>query len=508
MRIVALDAAALARGLAPGLTLADARAQTPELAAIDHDPLADRLWLERLADGCDRWTPMVALDPPDGITLDISGCVHLFGGEAALANDIERRFALAGIHMRQAIASSPEAAQALARFQTMPAADESGAVRRLPVAALRLDDDIVIALRRAGLKTIGDLATRPTAPLAARFGEDMVGALDRLLGRADSRIVPRRALPALLFERRFAEPIARTEEALVILDELLREAALELEERRGGGRRFAARLYRSDGAVRDLAVETGLPTRDPAVPARLFRERIDTLADPIDPGFGFDMIRLAIATVEPLAATQLKLEGGHVTEEAMAALVDRLGTRIGRSRIRRFRSVDTHIPEQAAFAMPAIELPDPARWPSPVPGEPPLRPLHLFDPPQRIEVTMSEVPDGPPHRFRWRRTLHEVARFEGPERIAGEWWRVRVDRLPDPGPSTVRPHPGRDAMACDDEELADAIDLSAARPTKPLLTRDYFRIEDIRGRRFWLFRHGLYGNETASPAWYIHGLFA
>jgi len=153
-------------------------------------------------------------------------------------------------------------------------------------------------------------------------------------------------------------------------------------------------------------------------------------------------------------------------------------------------------------------LPDPARWPSPVPGEPPLRPLHLFDPPQRIEVTMSEVPDGPPHRFRWRRTLHEVARFEGPERIAGEWWRVRVDRLPDPGPSTVRPHPGRDAMACDDEELADAIDLSAARPTKPLLTRDYFRIEDIRGRRFWLFRHGLYGNETASPAWYIHGLFA
>ncbi len=125
MRIVALDAAALAQGLAPGLTLADARAAIPELAAVDHDPLADRLWLERLADGCDRWTPMVALDPPDGITLDVSGCVHLFGGEAAFAADIERRFALAGIHLRQAIAASPEAAQALARFQTMPAADEA-----------------------------------------------------------------------------------------------------------------------------------------------------------------------------------------------------------------------------------------------------------------------------------------------------------------------------------------------------------------------------------------------
>jgi protein ImuB len=505
MRIVALDAAALAQGLTPGLTLADARARLPELAAVDHDPLADWLWLERIADRCDRWTPMVALDPPDGITLDISGCIHLFGGEATLAADIERRFGLAGIHLRQAIGSSPEAAQALARFQTMPATDEAGALRRLPVAALRLDDDTVVALRRAGLKTIGDLASRPTAPLAARFGEDMMAMLDRLLGRADSRIVPRRALPALLFERRFAEPIARTEDALVVLDELMHEASLELEERHGGGRRFAARLYRSDGAVRDLSIETGLPTRDPAVPARLFRERIDTLADPIDPGFGFDMIRLAIATVEPLAATQLKLEGGQVTEEVMAALVDRLGTRIGRSRIRRFRAVDTHIPEQAAFALPAIEMPDPLRWTPPTPGEPPLRPLHLFDPPQRVDVTMSEVPDGPPRRFHWRRTLHEITRFEGPERIAGEWWRVRVDRLPQPEPSHERPQPSRDDLVVPGEEVAEPPRLP---PRNPLLTRDYFRVEDVRGRRFWLFRHGLYGQETDTPDWYLHGLFA
>ena len=552
MRIVALDAAALALGITPGLTLADARARVPELAAVEHDSLADRLWLERLADGCDRWTPMVALDPADGITLDITGCLEsfaigraeakqtafpgagrgpgpqpvagapvdtrpgawipacagepdpIFASEAALAADIERRFARAGIHLRQAVAGSPEAAQALARFQTMPAADEAGALRRLPVVALRLDDDAVVALRRAGLKTIGDLASRPTAPLAARFGAEMVDALDRLLGRADSRIVPRRALPALLFERRFAEPIARTEDALVVLDALMRDAALALEERHGGGRRFVARLYRSDGAVRDLGVETGLPTRDPAVPARLFRERIDALADPIDPGFGFDMIRLAIPTVEPLAATQLKLEGGQVSEEAMAALVDRLGTRIGRARVRRFQSLDTHIPEQSAFALPAIELPDPARWTAPTPGEPPLRPLHLFDPPQRIEV-IHAVPDGPPRRFRWRRTQHDVTRYEGPERIAAEWWRVGVERLPDPEPSHQRPSPTRDDLVVAGEEVADP---PRSRPSKPLLTRDYFRVEDVRGRRFWLFRHGLYGQETTAPDWYIHGLFA
>ncbi len=557
MRVVALDARALRLGLAPGLTLADARARVPELAAVDHDPHADRLWLERIADGCDRWTPMVALDPPDGVTLDITGCVEAYalhshqsvrtelvevlplssnapeegqgdsagwqsqplrtgfdklspngggyGDEAALAADIELRLTRAGLTLRLALADTPEAAQALARFQSLPAADEAQAIRRLPVAALRLEEEAETALRRAGLKTIGDLADRSPVPLAARFGEGMVDALGRLLGRADSRIIPRRTLPALLFERRFAEPLARTDDALAVLDDLAHEAAIALEERHGGGRRFVGRLYRSDGQVREIAIETGLPTRDPAVPARLLRERIDALADPIDPGFGFDMIRFAVPTIEPLAATQLRLEGGRVAEEAMAALVDRLSTRLGRDRVRRFVAQGTHIPEQQALALPAVELPDPAPWPLPPAGEPPLRPLHLFDPPQRIEVT-AEVPDGPPRQFRWRRTVHEVARFEGPERIAGEWWRVRVNRLPDPAPSVLREKPGRDAMDYDEAEAADRA--SSPPRGQPLLTRDYFRVEDVRGRRFWLFRHGLYDRETDAPDWYVHGLFA
>ena len=552
MRIVALDTRALKLGLAPGLTLADARARVPELAAIDHDPHADRLWLERIANGCDRWTPMVALDPPDGVTLDITGCVESFlvhqspfasssfersreasveksrlgetsrlrvsitldpaleangdwKSEAALASDVEERLAAAGLTLRLAFAGTPEAAQALARYQALPATDEAGAIRRLPIAALRIEEDIETALRRAGLKTIGDLADRPAAPLAARFGEALVAALDDMLGRADSRISPRRALPAIACERRFAEPIATTRDALAVLDDLVREAVIALEERHSGGRRFTGRLYRSDGQVSEIAIETGLPTRDPAVPARLFRERIDALADPIDPGFGFDMIRLAVPAIEPLAATQLKLEGGKVAEEAMAALVDRLSTRLGRNRVRRFAPRDTHIPEQQTLVLSAVDLPDPAPWPAPPPGEPPLRPIHLFDPPQRIEV-IAEVPDGPPRRFRWRRTHHEVARYEGPERIAGEWWRVRVSRLPDPAPSVLRPRPGRDAMDCDEADAA-AQPLSPPKG-KPLLTRDYFRVEDVRGRRFWLFRHGLYGCETETPDWYVHGLFA
>lgn len=504
MRVVALDRNASRLGLAPGLTLADARARVPELKAIEHDPHGDRLWLERMADSCDRWTPMVALDPPDGIVLDITGCAHLFGGESAVTVEIEERFGGAGLDLRHALAGSPEAAMALARFQIVPAPDEQQAVRRLPIAALRLEGEVETALRRAGIKTIADLASRPLAPLAARFGAELVRLLDCLLGRADSRISPRRPPPALIFERRLAEPIARTEDALAVLDELIREAVAEMEGRDEGGRRFVGRLYRSDGAVSEIAVETGLPARDSAVIMRLLRERIDALNDPIDPGFGFDLVRLTVPVVERLAPSQLQLEGGCLNDEAMTALVDRLSTRLGRGRVRRLVRRDTHIPEQQVLTLPAVEVMDPVPWPAGAAGEPPLRPLHLFDPPQPIEV-LAEVPDGPPKRFRWGRTLHEVTRFEGPERIAGEWWLVPVRRLPDPEPSVVKqPRDERDSSRIEVPGSPPA----PARPARPLLTRDYFRVENVRGRRFWLFRHGLCGRETDNPAWYIHGLFA
>jgi len=468
MRLAAADEAAIALGLTPGLPLADARARIPDLAAFDVDPEGDAALIERLADGCDRYTPMVAIDPPDGLLLDISGATHPFGGEEGLADDIARRLGEAGFRLRLALAGTPEAAHALARHQNAPAAGETAAVRRLPVEALRLDGEQTLALRRAGLKTIGDLAARPIGSFAARFGEAAAAALRRLIGQSDSRIAPRRVPPALLVERRFAEPVARTEDMLAALGELAGEAAETLDRRGQGGRRFAARLYRSDGLVRDLAVETGLPTRDPALLIRLMRERIDALADPIDPGFGFDLIRLAVPVVEPLGPAQLALEGGSLAEGELAALIDRLSTRLGRGRVRRFAARDTHIPEQAAFAFPAIEGAGSAEWDAPHPGDPPLRPLHLFDPPQPIDAIGAEVPDGPPLRFRWRRAQHEVARYEGPERIASEWWR-------------------RDGRA--------------------LPTRDYYRIEDARGRRFWIFRHGLYGAEVANPRWYMHGVF-
>lgn len=452
-------------GLAPGMSLADALARVPDVHVDEADPEADARLLLRLSDIALRWSPIVQPDAPDGLLIDISGCTHLFGGEAELAADAQ---ALMGRHLaiRHAIASTPSAAHALVRFP-IKAASEQQAIRRLPVAALGLSPEAETALRRAGLKLVGDLADRPTMPLSARFGKQATYALDRLLGRADHRLSPRRPLPALHFARRFAEPIAHADSVLAAVDGLAAKAARVLEQRHEGGRSFAIRLYRSDGEVRELTIETGQPTRDPALLARLLRERVEALADPLDPGFGFDLIRFAVAATEPLGTVQVDLEARGKQGEALPALIDRLSVRHGRERIRRLLPVNTHVPERDSRSVPALDG-GAAEWPAPLAGEPPLRPICLFDPPQPI-IVMAEVPDAPPRRFIWRGVNHLVTRAEGPERIAAPWWQKA----------------------------------SEGRPT-----RDYYRVEDEAGRRFWLFRRGLTGREAAHPSWFIHGLFA
>lgn len=486
MRILAVDETALALGIAPGMMLADARARVPDLAVSYHDPEGDARLLGRLADLCGRYTPMVALDPPDGLILDITGCTHLWDSEADLLSDLAARLTDAGFTFRIALAETPDKARALVRHggdiiragRANPphAVNEERAsytldIRDLSSRALELDEDQAAALRRAGLYTIGDLASRPRKPLAARFGMAAVTKLARLLGEEDVRIGPHRVAPALSVLRRFAEPVARTEHVLDILADLASEASERLRERDQGGRRFVASLFRSDGDVRRLAIETGAPARDPALLLRLFRERIETLADPLDPGFGYDAVRLDVAASEPLAANQPGFDGREKADAEIGALIDRLATRLGATRVRKLIARDTHIPEAAADTLPVHDRTATTDWFAPEPGEPPLRPLHLFDPPQPIEV-MAEVPDGPPLSFRWKRQTHRIRLSEGPERIAPEWWRRKAGY-----------EPGKSGPA-----------------------RDYYRVEDNQGCRFWLFRRGRY-SEAEMPGWYLHGAF-
>lgn len=461
LRIVAADATAMAAGLAPGLALAEARARVPDVIVRDANPAADMAWLRRIADICDRYTPLVALDPPDALLLDITGVDHLFGGPAGLIDDVRAHMARTGMTMRHGLAATPEAAWALARY----GGEEISA---LPVAALRLGTQTHTALRRAGLKTIGDLASRPTAPLTARFGADATAMLERMLGRADSRITPIRTVAEIIVARRFAEPVTHRSNVLASIAAMVADASGQLEHRGLGGRTFALRLFRSDGAICSLNVSTSRPERKSSVVMRLFAEQVGALADPLDPGFGFDLMRLSVPQTEPLGTTQLTLDdaasGQSMQGDTLTSLVDRLAARVGRGRIRRLIPIDSHVPEQGVIAVPSMDRPPP-QIQSPRPANP--RPVHLFDPPQRVTV-IAEVPDGAPQRFRWRGRLHEVVRAEGPERIATPWWQERPSGL----------------------------------------TRDYYRVEDSQGRRYWLFRHGLYDRETAQPAWYVHGVFA
>ncbi len=471
-RLVAISPEAKRAGLAVGMTLADSMARIPDLWVEEIDHHANAALLDRIAEDCDRFSPVVVVDAPDGLLLDITGCDHIFGGEAGLREAFSKRFRKGGFHIRTVIAGAPDAARALARFgriAIVPPGGDAAAVHPLPIAALGLEEADRTAISRAGLKTIGALATRPSMVFASRFGEAMTLKLRRIQGLADPPLAPRRAVPMLWVERRFAEPIGRIEDAEGVLAELGQEAGVKLAERREGGRVFEASFFRADGAVRRVVVETGRPMRDARVLLRLFREKLDALADPIDPGFGFDLIRLSVPAADPLDAVQQGLDGRAVEANEIADLADRLSTRFSAERVLRFLPENTHDPDRAALAVPASFNPmTSVVWPSSETNEPPLRPIQMFEPPQPITITVAEVPDGPPKKFTWRRCEYDVARAEGPERIAPEWWR--------------------------------------RKPGEP--TRDYYRIEDAAGRRFWLFRAGAYTQESAPPAWFMHGIFA
>lgn len=473
---MAIDGAAQAAGLRPGMTLADARAIRPSLAVHPADRPAEAALLEDLAAWCSRFTPLVALDGPDGLVLDMSGAVHLFGGARALIETIEAEMRGLGLHGRAAVAATPEAAWAFARFGALrlspsladPKAFQK-AVGPLPLAALRLEPETIRILAQAGLRQVGDLLWRPRAPLAARFGSGLFARLDGLMGLVKTPISPCCPPPVFVAEQRFASPVVLEADIHRILEALARHLCVLMERQDKGAREVEARLFRVDGVVKRLAVGTSRPLVEPGDLARLFRERIAGLGEEgLDTGYGFDVVRLGVLRADPVSRRQeMLLEGRDAIAAAddLADLVDRLGARLGLGCVTRLEDRQTHNPERAMAVRPAATA-DAAGRGSAVPPDDLARPIRLFARPEPIE-TVASVPDGPPQKFRWRRTLHEVAAIEGPERIAPEWWKAEGPRL----------------------------------------TRDYFRAEDREGRQFWLFREGLVVTETGDPRWFVHGLF-
>ncbi|MCF3641344.1 DNA polymerase Y family protein [Rhizobium sp. TRM95111] len=475
MRLVHLDSEAERRGLKAGQGVAEARAVCPALDVLPAEPVADRAFLEGLADWCGRFTPLVALDGEDGLCLDITGCAHLHGGERALLDGLLAQLFVLGIEARGAVSSSVGLSWAAARSgRGGVIAPEAAAdtLSPLPVAALRLSRELAEALGRVGLKRIGDLLSLPRAPLARRFGPSLLLRLDQALGREDEPISPRLAVPLLSAERKLFEPVQAADDILGLARRLADPVREGLERRGAGGRLFELMLFRVDGKVFRIHAAASLPLRDPERIAGLFRERLDVLHDDLDAGFGFEIVRLSVLDCADFRAQQQDFSAGGGEEEALSVFVDRVRARYGPDCLAVATLCESHVPERASAFRPASDLfaeGTKERTARTSPAEalaPGTRPVRLFTRPEPVE-TVAEVPEGAPRTFRWRRSLHRISRAEGPERIAGEWW---AD--------------GRDAR-----------------------TRDYFRVEDEEGRRYWLYREGFYG-EKADPKWFLHGIFA
>jgi protein ImuB len=440
------------------MAVAQARALVPGLDIRDADPEADSALLQRLAlFAARRWTPRAAVSPPDGLFLDLTGASHLFGGEEAMCRRILAFCRRAGFSARIAVAGTPGAAYALARFGPFalcPPGGEAEALAPLPLAALRVEEPVLAAARRLGLETVGDLLSLPRGPLQRRFGKTLLARLDQALGRSGEPIepvVPEEPPSAVL---RFAEPIATAEAIEKALEILLDRLIGSLRNEGLGVRRLALLADRVDGAVQQTAVGTSRATRDPAHLRRLLWAKIEK----IEPGFGLDSIRLVAGRVEPLAPEQLS---GDKPVSDLAELVDRLAGRLGAKRLYRATAVESDVPERSVGRVGPLD--DAFSWPKWP------RPVRLLVPPERVENVVALLPDQPPRRFTWRGRAYRVARADGPERIHGEWWKRTAE--------------------------AEGV-------------RDYFQVEDEEGSRFWLYRRGDgVDHRTGDLSWYLHGVF-
>ncbi len=456
--VMAVDAAAAGLGLRPGMKLAQAQALVPGLAVHDADPAGDATLLRRLAAWSLRYAPLAGIDPPDGLWIDVTGGTHLHGGETRLLRDLVGRLAAKGLVARAAVADTPAVAHAVARFGAggvvPPGAD---VMAGFPIEALRVPADMLADLRLMGFERVGPLAAAARAPLVRRFGVELAKRLDQAAGVLFEPIVP--VAPSALIQSRlgFVEPLLTAEAFSTVIATLVAQVCGDLERAGLGARRLDLRFERVDGSVQAIRVGTARPVRDARHLARMLDERLER----VDPGLGVEAMHLIVAAADTLGFVQTTSSLVAETSPDLAPLVDRLVNRLGEA-VYRIAPVESDVPERSVRPVPALTRVT-GGWPADLP-----RPVRLLDPPQPIDA-MALLPDHPPVAFTWRRVRHRVRHADGPERIAGEWWK---------------------------------------RDREWVSVRDYFRVEDEDGRRFWLFRRGNGSDaETGDMRWFLHGLF-
>lgn len=470
--IAAVDEEARRLGIAPGMTVTRARALAPDLAVMDADPDGDLDGLRRLALWAGkRYSPIVAPDPPDGIWLDVTGCVHLFEGEKPLLKDILRRVGGSGLACQVAVADTAGCAHAVARLvpSGRPNIVEPGGTRTalsiLPVSALRIEPGVVLELRRMGLERIEQLISAPRAPLTKRFGRQLYKRLDQALGQIPDPIDPIFPTEMARVRRSLLEPIGTADAIAQVIRDLCADIGRLLLRTGAGARRLDLHFERVDGHRQAVRVGTASPSRDVRHLSKLLCQKIEA----IDPGLGIEAMALVASLTQPMAATQIGTGlSGERRGPDLAAIVDTLANRFGARRLYRSAPRESSMPEREVGNIPPLSGPRGLAWPDDLP-----RPARMLVPPEPVEV-MAMLPDHPPAMFVWRGQRYRITQADGPERLHGEWWR----------------------------EAGHEADM-------PYAVRDYFQVETTSGSRYWLFRLGDGEMPSTGPMrWYIHGAFA
>jgi protein ImuB len=461
MLVTAANALAQAEGIAPGMPVADARAILPGLEVLDDQAGLSARLLKSFARWFIRYTPIAAMDPPDGILLDSTGCAHLWGGDKAYITVIIKRLGAFGYDAGAAMADTIGAAWAMARFAGEPSVIESGkhlqALLALPPEALRIETGMAEQLQKLGLRRTGDLMGIHRPALRRRFGQQLLQRLDQALGREEELIVPvqqaatyRERLPCL-------EPIVTATGIEIALQRLLETLCGRLQQEQKGLRSALFTCYRVDGKTVETGIGTNRPSHRTAHLFKLFEPKLSA----IEPALGVELFELEAPVVEGLSPLQEKLwEGsGGMEDNRLAELMDRLTCRLGAHTIHRYMPCEHHWPERSLRLATSLYEKPLSPWRTDRP-----RPLRLLSKPELIEVA-APVPDYPPMLFRYKGRLHQINKADGPERIEREWWLEEGEY------------------------------------------RDYYQVEDAEGRRYWIFRAGDYA-EKKSIQWFLCGFFA
>ncbi len=457
---------------------------------VAHDLVADRAALVELALWCERFSPAVAIElgeRPDGLALDVRGLGPLFGGESALAERVVNEFRQRGLEVRVAVADTPGAAWAAARFLAggqaiIPPGCSLAALAPLPIAALRLPEETVELLVAVGVQTIGQLAALPRASLSARFGPQLIERLDWATGEAAELLVPHRAAPEFSAEWAFETPIDSAEAIEQVLEELIRRVSRRLAERDEGALGFVCRVDCADHSR--LALPVGLFR--PSAAAKHLGELLKLRWESVRLAAPISTLSIEVTAVAGLPHEQQEFFTPNRRRDAsrhLASLVERLSSRLGREAVVQPVLLPDAQPEYASVDLPwtdpshgakrkeggkkarqgrsrTTKLPQLVRRGAP-PG---IRPIWLAEPPIALSV-ISIVPAGPPAQIHFDGADHRVVRAWGPERIETGWWRA------------------------------------AQRSGQAGARRDYYRVETASGRRFWLFRR------LGDARWFLHGEF-